>query len=122
MPVPLFRGAGAVDPRVALFLASEFGEALEADGDDLYLRIRPDGRDDPLVRVFLAAGRRLPQAEAAAAARSGQRHVPRRRAAACSSRAAHQPSGSPANPASRWLARTTVLMLPRTLKSPTTSQ
>ena len=55
-PVPVFRGAGAVDPRVALFLASEFGETIEADGDDLYLRIRPDRRDDPLVRVLLAAG------------------------------------------------------------------
>ena len=56
LPVPLFRGAGAVDPRVALFLAAEFGEALDAVGDELYLRIRPDQQDDPLVRVFLAAG------------------------------------------------------------------
>jgi hypothetical protein len=56
MPVPLFRGAGAVDPRVALFLATEFGEALETEGDDLYLRIREDRLEDPLVRVFLAAG------------------------------------------------------------------
>ncbi len=56
MPVPVFRGAGAVDPRVALFLAMEFGEQLEADGDELYLRIRADRRDHPLVRVFLAPG------------------------------------------------------------------
>ncbi len=56
MTVPVFRGAGAVDPRVALFLATEYGEALEADADELYLRIRADRRDDPLVRVFLAAG------------------------------------------------------------------
>jgi len=56
MPLPVFRGAGAVDPRVALFLATAFGEALDADGDDLYLRIRADQRDDPLVRVFLAPG------------------------------------------------------------------
>lgn len=55
-PVPVFRGAGAVDPRVALFLATEFGEMLEVDGDDLYLRIRPDRRDDPVVRVFLRDG------------------------------------------------------------------
>ncbi len=56
MAVPVFRGAGAVDPRVALFLASEFGEALEAEGDDLYLRIRPSRRDHPVVSVFLPAG------------------------------------------------------------------
>ncbi len=56
MAVPVFRGAGAVDPRVALFLAAEFGEALETDGDDLLLRIAPRHREDPLVRVFLAEG------------------------------------------------------------------
>jgi hypothetical protein len=56
MPVPTFRGAGAIDPRVTLYLAGEFGELLETDGDELYLRIRPGCRDDPLVRVFLAAG------------------------------------------------------------------
>ncbi|HSP64846.1 MAG TPA: hypothetical protein VLO10_01525 [Candidatus Deferrimicrobium sp.] len=55
-PIPLFRGAVAVDPRVAVFLASECGEALEANGDDLCLRIRPDRRDDPLVRALLAPG------------------------------------------------------------------
>ncbi|MDQ6855617.1 MAG: hypothetical protein M3Z57_00915 [Candidatus Dormibacteraeota bacterium] len=55
-PLPVFRGAGAVDPRVALFLASEFGDTLEASGDDLYLRIRPDQRDNALVRVFLSPG------------------------------------------------------------------
>lgn len=56
MSLPVFRGAGAVDPRIALFLATEYGEALDAEGDELYLRIRADRRDDPLVRVFLAAG------------------------------------------------------------------
>jgi hypothetical protein len=56
MPLPQFRGAGAVDPRVALFLAAEYGEAFEADGDDLYLRIAADHRDDALLRVFLAPG------------------------------------------------------------------
>jgi hypothetical protein len=55
-PVPVFRGAGAVDPRVALFLAREVGEVLEVDGDDLYLRVRPDRRDEPVVRAFLADG------------------------------------------------------------------
>jgi hypothetical protein len=54
--LPRFDGAGAVDPRVALFLAHEFGERLDADGDDLYLRIAAEHRDDPLVRVFLAPG------------------------------------------------------------------
>ncbi|MEO8898975.1 MAG: hypothetical protein ABI352_09365 [Candidatus Dormibacter sp.] len=54
--LPQFDGAGAVDPRVALFLAREFGDRLDADGDDLYLRIAAEHRDDPLVRVFLAPG------------------------------------------------------------------
>jgi hypothetical protein len=54
--LPRFEGAGAVDPRVALFLAREFGDRLDADGDDLYLRIAAEHRDDPLVRVFLAPG------------------------------------------------------------------
>lgn len=56
MPLPHFVGAGAVDPRIALFLATEFGERFEADGDDLYLRIAQDHRDEPLVRVFLTPG------------------------------------------------------------------
>lgn len=56
MPVPHFDGTGAVDPRVALFLAEEFGERLETDGDDLYLRIAARHRHDPLVRVLIAAG------------------------------------------------------------------
>jgi hypothetical protein len=56
MPLPRFLGAGAVDPRVALFLAGEFGDALEADGDDLYLRIAPAHRHDDLVRAFLSEG------------------------------------------------------------------
>jgi hypothetical protein len=55
-PLPRFDGAGAVDPRVALFLAREFGDRLDADGDDFYLRIAAEHRDDPLVRVFLAPG------------------------------------------------------------------
>jgi hypothetical protein len=56
MPVPRFTGVGAVDPRVALFLAAEFGEVLEAEADDLYLRIASDRGDDPLLRVFLSPG------------------------------------------------------------------
>jgi hypothetical protein len=56
MPVPHFSGAGAVDPRVALFLAAEYGEALEVEGDDLYLRVDGDHGDDPLLRVFLSPG------------------------------------------------------------------
>jgi hypothetical protein len=56
MPMPHFAGAGAFDPRVALFLASEFGEALEVEGDDLFLRVAADRRDDPLLRVFLSPG------------------------------------------------------------------
>lgn len=54
--VPRFEGVGAVDPRVALFLAAEFGDRLDAEGDDLHLRIAPQHRENPLVRVFLAPG------------------------------------------------------------------
>ncbi|MGH7723242.1 MAG: hypothetical protein ACRENL_10515 [Candidatus Dormibacteria bacterium] len=56
MSVPAFSGLGAVDPRVALFLAAEVGEALEVEGDDLYLRVAADRRADPLVRAFLSPG------------------------------------------------------------------
>jgi hypothetical protein len=56
MLVPHFSGAGAVDPRVALFLAAEFGGALEAEGDELFLRVGAAHRDDPLARVFLSEG------------------------------------------------------------------
>jgi hypothetical protein len=56
MRVPRFAGAGAVDPRVALFLAAEFGERLDAEDDELYLRIAPRWRDHPLVRVFVPDG------------------------------------------------------------------
>jgi hypothetical protein len=56
MPLPHFSGVGAVDPRVALFLAAEFGEALEVDGDELYLRIAGDRCDHPLLRAFLSPG------------------------------------------------------------------
>ena len=55
-PVPVFRGAGAVDPRVALFLACEVGGTFEADGDDLYLHIRPDRRAHPLLHGLVAPG------------------------------------------------------------------
>ena len=56
MHVPCFGGASAVDPRVGLFLAAEFGERIEADGDELRLWIAPRWRDDPLVRVLLPPG------------------------------------------------------------------
>jgi hypothetical protein len=56
MTVPHFNGLGAVDPRVALFLAAEYGEELEVDGDDLYLRIAENRGEDPLLRVFLSPG------------------------------------------------------------------
>ncbi|HWF56744.1 MAG TPA: hypothetical protein VG520_00140 [Candidatus Dormibacteraeota bacterium] len=56
MPLPRFTGVGAVDPRVALFLAAEFGEALETEGDELLLRVAADRLDDPLLAVFLSPG------------------------------------------------------------------
>lgn len=56
LPIPRFDGIGAIDPRVVLYLAARYGAALEAEGDDLFLRIAESHRDDPLVRVFLAPG------------------------------------------------------------------
>jgi hypothetical protein len=56
MVVPRFDGVGAVDPRVALFLALEVGERLETDGDHLVLHVSPRHRDDALVRALLPPG------------------------------------------------------------------
>ena len=53
IPAPEFQGIGAIDPRVVAYLASEFGERFEVDGDDLYLHVRADKLDDPFVRIFL---------------------------------------------------------------------
>jgi hypothetical protein len=46
-PVPSFAGLGAVDPRVAAYLAAEVGEEILAEEDDLFLRPRPGMADDP---------------------------------------------------------------------------
>jgi hypothetical protein len=45
--VPQVLGLGAVDPRIAAYLASELGAGFVADGDDLLLRVRGDGVGDP---------------------------------------------------------------------------
>ena len=50
---PNFEGIGAIDPRVVAFLASEFGDRFEVEGDDLYLHVRQDKIADPFVRIFL---------------------------------------------------------------------
>ena len=56
MAVPRFEGVGAVDPRVALFLAREVGERFVTAGDDLFLQLDRDRRDDALVRALLRPG------------------------------------------------------------------
>ncbi len=52
MPVPDCPAAGALDPRVTAFLASEIGERFDVDGERMWLRVRPADRDDPLVSAF----------------------------------------------------------------------
>lgn len=53
MPLPAFEGIGAVDPKIVAYLASEFGDHFEVEGDELFLRVRADRLDDPFVRIFL---------------------------------------------------------------------
>ncbi len=53
-PPPAFDGLGAIDPRIVAFLASEFGEGFEVEGDNMFLRIHPERLSDPFVRVFVA--------------------------------------------------------------------
>lgn len=45
--VPQVLGQGAVDPRIAAYLASELGAGFVDDGADLLLRIRAGGGEDP---------------------------------------------------------------------------
>jgi hypothetical protein len=54
LPAPQFDGLGAVDPRVVVYLAQEFGDRFEVDGEDLFLHVSPDKLDDPFVKIFLA--------------------------------------------------------------------
>jgi len=54
-PVPAFAGVGAIDPQVVSLLAT-YGAGFEIDGDRLWLRIRPECRDEPPVRVLLRPG------------------------------------------------------------------
>jgi hypothetical protein len=55
MAVPRVCALGALDPRIAAYLAAELGSEMVTDGDDLLLRIRPglehDDRLAGLVRV-----------------------------------------------------------------------
>jgi hypothetical protein len=46
MAVPRLDGVGALDPRLAAYLATELGTEMLVDGDDLLLRIRPGGAGD----------------------------------------------------------------------------
>jgi len=54
-PVPRFDDVGAIDPQVACLLAAS-GAGFEVDGDRLWLRVRPECRQDPAVRVLLRPG------------------------------------------------------------------
>ncbi len=45
--VPQLVGLGAVDARIAAYLASELGAGFAMDGDDLFLRVRGHGMRDP---------------------------------------------------------------------------
>jgi hypothetical protein len=52
LPVPPFEGLGAIDPRVVAYLAADFGDHFEIDGEEMYLHIRADKLADPFVRIF----------------------------------------------------------------------
>jgi len=54
-PIPSFDGVGAIDPQVVCLLAAS-GGGFEIDGDRLWLRVRPECREDPAVRVLLRPG------------------------------------------------------------------
>ncbi|MHB8489125.1 MAG: hypothetical protein ACYDCS_08115 [Candidatus Dormibacteria bacterium] len=53
--IPDFDGVGAIDPQVVAVL-TQSGEGFEIEGDRLWLRIREECRDDPVVRVLLRPG------------------------------------------------------------------
>ncbi len=53
IPAPEFEGMGAIDPRIVAFLAFEFGDRFETDGDDLFLHVSDAKLNDPFVRIFL---------------------------------------------------------------------
>ena len=56
MVVPRLTALGAVDARVAAYLAAELGSEMVSDGDDLLLRIRPGlGQDDRLAGLVRVA-------------------------------------------------------------------
>ena len=54
-PIPSFDGVGAIDPQVVCLLAQS-ATGFEVDGDRLWLRVRPESREDPAVRVLLRPG------------------------------------------------------------------
>jgi hypothetical protein len=56
-PVPTFSGIGATDPTVSALLASEAGDGFDGDGDELWLRLRDERIDDPLVAPLVQADR-----------------------------------------------------------------
>lgn len=53
LEIPEFEGLGAIDPRVVAYLAADFGDKFEVDGEEMYLHIRPEKLTDPFVRIFL---------------------------------------------------------------------
>jgi len=57
MPIPDCRAAGALDPQVVTYLASEIGERFEIDGDGIELRVRSECIDDPIAGLLVRQDR-----------------------------------------------------------------
>ena len=56
MPVPAVTGAAALDPTVTALIAAEAGDTFEVDGESLWLRLRPGGTENELVRALVSPG------------------------------------------------------------------
>jgi hypothetical protein len=54
--VPQVRGLGAVDPRIAAYLAAELGAGFVEEGDELLLRVRGERLGDPRLSCLPRAG------------------------------------------------------------------
>ncbi len=56
MTVPHLSALGALDPRIAAYLAAELGAVMVTDGDELLLRIRPGWEDDDRIAGLVRTG------------------------------------------------------------------
>lgn len=50
---PTYNGLSALDPRIVLYFYKNFGDKIIASGDDLFLTIREDKRQDPFTLIYL---------------------------------------------------------------------